>query len=100
MRSWFKILLVPAAVALAGATATAAPGLVGAAPPANAADARAGGDVTLAHHTYWHSRRQWERRHWRRHHYAPYRYHYRPYRYYYYGPRCYWSHYWHRTVCR
>jgi hypothetical protein len=105
MRSCWKLLILPAALALAGgaATANAAPGAAGATVPASLADTRLGGELTPVHHTYWHWR--YQNRYWRhRHHYRPYRYYYRPYRYYrpyyYYRPRCYWSHYWHRTICR
>ena len=95
MKFSLKILLVAAATALAGGTATAAPGLAGAAPPASVDATQASGDVTLVHHTYAHSKRQWQERNWRRRHAPPPRYNYRPYR-----QNCYWSRYYQRTICR
>lgn len=101
-----KLLLLSAALAGAPAIAGAAPATLGVATPAEIH--RAADGVVEARHTYrhwqhrearrdWRRQKRWERRHWR-HHHRPYRY-YRPYRYN-YGPRCYWSRYWHRRICR
>jgi hypothetical protein len=88
MQFGFKSLLAPAAVVIGCGTASAAGGLVSVLPP-NAENARVGGDLTMAHHTDWHTQRQWERRHERRY-----------YQRYNYGPRCHWSEYYGRRVCR
>ena len=81
-----KTLLVPAALAfvpaLAALPATAAP----TAPGGSAATTDTGIETTPA----------WHRGYRHDYEYGPY---YRPHRYY-YGPRCHWSHYWHRTICR
>ena len=83
----FKIL-IPSALALAPAIGAAVP--ASAAPPsANMpATAQSGVEaVPVYHRGYEHD--YYDRRH--RHRYG--------YRYF-YGPRCHWSRYWHRTVCR
>lgn len=80
-----KVLLIPAALAIAPAAALSAP----MPPGGNADQVRTGIEPTPVYHRgYWHER----------YYHRPYRYHYGPR--YYYGPRCYWSRYWHRTVCR
>ena len=83
-----KILLVPAALAIAPAASFAAT------PPSGSAndEIRSGIEVTPAYH-----------RHGYYHYYRPYPYYYRPYYRpyrYFYGPRCFWSHRYHRTICR
>jgi len=83
-----EILLIPAALAIAPAAALAAP----TSPGGNANEVRTGIETTPVYHRgYRHDRYYYRHR--------PY---YRPYygHRYYYGPRCYWSRYWHRTVCR
>ena len=90
-----KVLLIPAALALAPAASIAAP----ASPVGAPEQARTAIEATPAHYrSYYHTHRRYvpPRRYWRGH-YRPYRY--RPYRYY-YGPRCYWSQRWHRRICR
>lgn len=91
MRSVFKILLIPAALAFMPAISAAAT-----APPGNVpSEVRSDAGVTPAYHRSHHYRHY-------HYHYRPYRYYYRPYyrpyRYYYY-PHCYWSRYWHRRIC-
>jgi hypothetical protein len=84
-----KLLLIPAALALAPA-AMAAP----TSPGGSAADVKSGIETTPVYHRgYWHDRYYYgpPRRYWRGHGYG---------HRYYYGPRCYWSRYWHRTICR
>jgi hypothetical protein len=85
-----KLLLIPAALALAPA-AMAAP----TSPGGRADDEVMSGIETtpVYHRGYWHDRYYYgpPRRYWRGHRYG---------HRYYYGPRCYWSRYWHRTVCR
>ena len=88
----FKILLVPAALAIAPAASFAAPAL----PNANAPDEiRNGIELTPAHYTgYYHPHRYYApppRRYWRGYYYAPPRF---------VGPRCFWSHHYRRTICR
>jgi hypothetical protein len=100
-----KILLIPAALAFAPAAAMAAPAPPGGAAPA---EVRIGIEPTLAHYrTYYHTHRYvpprtYTPRRYRQSRTAPYRYNYRrtaPYRYN-YRPRCYWSSYYQRRICR
>jgi hypothetical protein len=94
MNRWFKLPLFAAAFAIVGGAgvATAAPGNAGSAAP-TIGDTTLNGGATPVYHRHWHhGPRYWGPR---------YRYRYwRPYWRYYYGPRCYWSRYWHRTICR
>ena len=108
MKALFKILLVPAAIALA-TTAQAAPGNLGA--PAAKTETTRGLQAETTQ-VAWKNTRANDRRNWRRdrrsyhsprhyrgpryHHYGP-RYYGRPY---YAPPRCYWSRYYQRRVCR
>ena len=81
-----KVLMIPAALAITPAT-----GMAATTPPSANAPERAttGVETTPVYHRgYWHDR----------YYYRPHRPHWRGY--YYYAPRCYWSRYWHRTVCR
>lgn len=85
-----KVLLIPAAVAMAPAAGIAAPASHGVTPE----QARTAIDATPVHYRgYYHTHRRYypPRRYWRGH-YRPYRYNYRP--------RCYWSRYYHRRICR
>lgn len=86
-----KVLSIPAAMAFAPGASLAAPASPGGAPE----QARSAAEATPVDHRGW----RYDRGHGRYHRYRPYRPYSRGYRYY-YGPRCYWSRYWHRTVCR
>lgn len=110
MNKLIRALVIPAALALgapaAGTAAMAAmPGM--GAPDHRALGAAQDPSVTEVRDNRRHDRRakryqrrsdHWRKRHYRGH-YRGYRNHWRPYRYN-YGPRCYWSRYWHRYVCR
>jgi dihydrodipicolinate synthase/N-acetylneuraminate lyase len=108
MRLWLKALLFPAAVALGGSAANAAPANAVAPSAADIARATQAEGVTEARHTYRHLRQQqrrWTRQNYRhRYRHAPryyqYRYQYRPYRYYRSYRNCYWSRYHGRRICR
>ena len=80
-----KVLMIPAALAIAPAASMAAT----TPPSANAPErATTGVESTPVYHRgYWHDR----------YYYRPHRPYWRGYNY---APRCYWSRYWHRTVCR
>ena len=81
-----KVLMIPAALAVAPAASMAAT-----TPPGAPERVTTGVETTPVYHRgYWHDRNYY---------YRPYRPHWRSHRYY-YGPRCYWSRYWHRTICR
>jgi hypothetical protein len=103
MNILLKTLLAPAALALA-ATAHAAPGNVGAS--ATQTEATRGAQAEPAKYHGRADRRGWRRDNRRYHghrHYRGPRYYYGPRYYgrpYYAPPRCYWSRYYHRRVCR
>jgi len=85
-----KVLLIPAALAFAPAAALAAP-----APPGGTASTEVGTGIeaTPAHYrTYYHTHYYAPPQRYRQPRYAPHRYNYRP--------RCYWSNYYQRRVCR
>ena len=77
-----KVLMIPAALAIAPAASMAAT-----TPPSAPERVTTGVETTPVYHRgYWHDRYNYRHRpHWRGYNYAP---------------RCYWSRYWHRTVCR
>jgi hypothetical protein len=95
-----KVLLIPAALAIAPAVGNAAP----ASPGGAAEQARTAIEATPVYHRGWRHDRGYGPRHryrsyrYSRPHYRPYRYNYRPYRYH--APRCYWSQRWQRRICR
>ena len=96
MRNFLGTLLLPAGLALAGAPAAAGPAQLGQTPAAGTPHAA---EVTQAQ--YYHSDWRSDRRYWngRYYYYGPYpppRYRYAPR----YTPRCYWSRYWQRRICR
>ena len=85
-----KILLVPAALAFVPALAAVPAGAAPTSPGGNTATVETGVETTPAYHRgYWHESYYYNYRPYRRHNYS-----------YYYGPRCHWSYYLHRTVCR
>jgi len=86
-----KVLMIPTALAIAPAATMAAPTSPGSAPEASTA-----AQATPVYHRGWRHDRGWGPY---QYNYRPYRPHWRSYRYN-YSPRCYWSRYLHRTVCR
>ena len=86
-----KVLLIPVALAFTPAAAMAAP-----APPGGVAptEIRIGIEPTPAHYrTYYHTHRyDVPPQRYRQRNYTPYRYHY--------VPRCHWSSYYQRRICR
>jgi hypothetical protein len=94
-----KVLLIPAALAIAPAVGNAAPTSPGGAPE----QARTAIDATPVYHRGWRHNRGYGYRYrpyrYSRPYYRPYRNRYRPYRYQ-FAPRCYWSQRWHRRICR
>jgi hypothetical protein len=97
-----KVLMIPAAIAIAPTTVEAAPGNA-AQFPAAALESRDAAITAVRHNWrhYWQqerrearrdARRDWRQyKRWQRRH---------GYGYYYNSPRCYWSSYWQRRICR
>jgi hypothetical protein len=99
-----KILLIPAALAMAPWPSAAAPG--NALPLPAAAQESRDANITAVRHNwrhYWRQERREARREarrdWRRYNRWQ-RHDDRRYRYYYHSPRCYWSNRWQRRICR
>jgi hypothetical protein len=88
-------ILKPSALVLAGAIGTAVPASAAPTAPSDHASSKMQTSVEAApayhrgyYHEYYYNRPY---RHWRGHRYG--------YRYW-YGPRCHWSSYWQRMICR
>ncbi|MGH7003242.1 MAG: hypothetical protein ACREIP_04775 [Alphaproteobacteria bacterium] len=103
MRNLLKVLLVPAGLALAAIPVQAAPANV-AVPPAAEVTPNGADVAQVQYDRNWRrDRRYYRGYYYRPYNYRPYRPYYRPYyrpRYNYYTPRCYWSRYWQRRICR